>query len=376
MDLFSTDYQTARKTFRIAADGAAAWTSRLDISSLGPQREPLTIDIAWLGERSATQVLLHTSGLHGIEGFAGSAIQTQLLADPPKIAPDCALLLIHILNPYGMAWLRRVNAENVDLNRNFIFQGHLRQGTTETYELLDPVLNPPYPPRADGFYLRALYFILRYGYRQLKTSIACGQYAFPAGIFYGGNCLQQEVLAYHDWLQKNLQQPKRLLVVDVHTGLGKTGQEQLIHELLATPTEELERCLGKRLTVAGRQHKPLGYEVLGGHHELFRELFPSCATDFITQEFGTRPGLDVLRALRAENQWHRYGSGSLDHQTKQSLKKVFCPSSVRWQQQVVQRGVQLVHCGLDMLADRSVNDNRASIAAGRGRQPQRALVPP
>lgn len=27
--------------------------------------------------------------------------------------------MVHVLNPYGMAWLRRVNENNVDLNRNF-----------------------------------------------------------------------------------------------------------------------------------------------------------------------------------------------------------------------------------------------------------------
>jgi hypothetical protein len=28
-------------------------------------------------------------------------------------------MLIHALNPFGFAWLRRVNEANVDLNRNF-----------------------------------------------------------------------------------------------------------------------------------------------------------------------------------------------------------------------------------------------------------------
>jgi hypothetical protein len=29
------------------------------------------------------------------------------------------VVLVHALNPYGFAWLRRVNENNVDLNRNF-----------------------------------------------------------------------------------------------------------------------------------------------------------------------------------------------------------------------------------------------------------------
>ena len=40
----------------------------------------LTIDIAVLGDAvSAKSILLHTSGTHGVEGYAGSAIQSALL---------------------------------------------------------------------------------------------------------------------------------------------------------------------------------------------------------------------------------------------------------------------------------------------------------
>ena len=350
MDYFSADYSTARERFCAAAAGTATWSSRLDIPGAGPQGEPLTVDIAWLGERSASQLLLHTSGLHGVEGFAGSAIQLGLLAEPPKLAADCALVLVHILNPYGMAWLRRVNSENVDLNRNFIFSGSRRQGASEAYTLLNPLLNPRYPPRPDLFYLQASSALLRFGYRQLKAAIACGQSTFPRGLFYGGDRLQPEVLAYRRWLQKNLQQPKRLLVVDVHTGLGRAGQESLFHELCATPTADLNRRLDCRLTTAKQRNKVLGYEVLGGHQELFRDRRPGVTADFITQEFGSRPALAVLRALRAENQWHHYGTGSCEHPSKLALQRAFTLSSAGWRQQIEQQGISLVQSGLEMLA--------------------------
>ena len=86
----------------------------------GPLGEELAIDIAWLGAGRPRRVLLHSSGLHGVEGFAGSAIQLQLLDELPRLPEDGAVLIAHVLNPYGMAWLRRVNEHNVDLNRNFL----------------------------------------------------------------------------------------------------------------------------------------------------------------------------------------------------------------------------------------------------------------
>ena len=33
---------------------------------------------------------------------------------------DVAIVLVHALNPFGFAWRRRWNENNVDLNRNFL----------------------------------------------------------------------------------------------------------------------------------------------------------------------------------------------------------------------------------------------------------------
>src|SRR5262245_36907188 len=116
---FSPDYFSARTRFRESAASRGARLVALPMTSKGPNAEELTIDIAWFCSESPRRLLLHSSGLHGIEGFAGSAIQLQLLDNVPALPPDAALVIVHILNPYGMSWLRRVNENNVDLNRNF-----------------------------------------------------------------------------------------------------------------------------------------------------------------------------------------------------------------------------------------------------------------
>src|ERR1051326_2712065 len=120
---FSPDYFSARDRFRRAAAQAGATTHALPLSAKGPQGESLVTDIAWFGAASPRRVLVHSSGLHGVEGFAGSAIQLQLLDNVPVPPADTAIVVVHILNPYGMAWLRRVNENNVDLNRNFRSNG-------------------------------------------------------------------------------------------------------------------------------------------------------------------------------------------------------------------------------------------------------------
>ena len=73
--LFSIDYATARDRFLGAARASGATLHELALQARGPAGEALSIDIARLGERGARRVLLHTSGIHGVEAFAGSAIQ-------------------------------------------------------------------------------------------------------------------------------------------------------------------------------------------------------------------------------------------------------------------------------------------------------------
>src|ERR1044071_4619533 len=113
---FSPDYSTARGRFREAAARAGGRLEAIALDPKGPKGESLGIDIVWFGAVSPRRVVLHSSGLHGVEGFAGSAIQLQLLADLPILPEDAAIVVVHALNPYGMVWLRRFNENNVDLN--------------------------------------------------------------------------------------------------------------------------------------------------------------------------------------------------------------------------------------------------------------------
>ena len=186
---FSPDYVTARSRFRRAVESSGGRLKLLDLNAKGPDGEDLTIDIGWLGNPAPRRVLLHSSGLHGVEGFAGSAIQLQLLEEVPAIPDDGAIVLVHVLNPYGMTWLRRFNENNVDLNRNFLAQAEDYDGAPESYGKLNSFLNPPTPPSADFYYVKPAWLILRHGMTTLKQAVAGGQYKYPNGLFFGGEKL-------------------------------------------------------------------------------------------------------------------------------------------------------------------------------------------
>ncbi len=125
-DPFSIDYTSARERFREAASRLGWNLEAHKIEARGPKGETLTIDVACSAPNDRSAGLIVSSGLHGLEGFFGSAVQLSLLqawADRGTQFPALNLIFIHGLNPYGFAWLRRANEGNIDMNRNFLLPG-------------------------------------------------------------------------------------------------------------------------------------------------------------------------------------------------------------------------------------------------------------
>jgi hypothetical protein len=339
---FSPDYLTARGRFRDAAHAAGAALDALAIEARGPRQEQLTIDIAWFGARDARSVLLHTSGLHGVEAYAGSAVQLAVLERLPPLRAGCALVLAHVLNPYGMAWLRRANENNVDLNRNFLTRDERWQGAPALYSRLDPLLNPSTPPGQDGFRLRLALLALRHGLRAPRQAIAEGQYEYPRGLFYGGKRLEAGPRLFLDWLRLNLPRAAYLLALDLHTGLGRRGEETLIPEsgINTTPTAVLAHALGRRM--ADPASVQAVYRIRGGMGGALPQTLPGARIDFVLQEIGTRPAFAVLSALREENRCHHHYAAT-DHPAKRALLEALCPVAAGWRRRAVEHGLALLH---------------------------------
>jgi hypothetical protein len=347
--MFAADYFDARDRFRrLAGTGASV----LPISVRGPLGESLTIDIAWMGARDARCILLVTSGLHGVEGFAGSAVQCALLAKPPALTEDTAVVLVHALNPWGFAHLRRVNESNVDLNRNFIAAGDPRTGSSTLYATLDPLLNPRSPPRADAFLLRMTAYIVRYGYSACRQAIAEGQYEFARGLFYGGENLEEGPSLFMEWLQSSMSHASRVLVLDLHTGLGSFGIQSLLAEADMSPgrAAQLGQMLGIRVQGGGGKANPGGFSTRGSLAGAVRRCLAQSNTEFFTVEHGTYPGLKLVHALREENRWHHYGDGSTAHSSKQRLAEVFAPADEHWRNRVLAAGERLLRAGAAVIA--------------------------
>lgn len=347
--MFSSDYWQARDRFRKAAQSLNCVLETHPIQALGPQEQSLSIDVARYGSKSPQTTLILSSGLHGVEGYCGSAIQWAALTDllpKLKLPKGVALLLIHALNPYGFAWNRRCNEDNIDLNRNFLLPGQSFQGSPATYARLDPFLNPrTLPTYRDPFILKLLAYAVRYGVASLKQTLPVGQYDFPQGIFFGGQApaQTQQILAAHlpIWLGKT----QRVLHLDLHTGLGRWTTPTFLVKS-QTPQDTLpwfqQTFTAKGLKVLGQQGAT--YVSRGDIGPWCQALMGECNYHFATVEFGTYPLLPMLKAIRAENQAHWWDTS--DSPTykwaKSLLLEANAPASSAWRKAVVAQGVTLI----------------------------------
>jgi len=139
LSAFSLDYITARTKFRTAASSLGFHHTAYPINQISPTGEELTIDVACSNEFNSGRAIVISSGLHGVEGFLGSAIQLALLERYQELASSSGskLVLIHALNPYGFAWLRCWNEYSIDLNHNFLLSEEAFDGSPMDYLKFD-----------------------------------------------------------------------------------------------------------------------------------------------------------------------------------------------------------------------------------------------
>ena len=363
---FSPDYVSARHRFRQAASRAGWSLEAHPIGVAGPTGDELTIDVACSPTHGTEKTLIVSSGLHGVEGFLGSAVQLVLLEEwGSRSAFPVRCVFLHGLNPFGFAWIRRADEHNVDPNRNFLLSGERYQGTPGGYAGLDDLLNPQCPPSwREPFTLKALWAVARHGMPALRQGVAAGQYDFPRGLFFGGTGPSRTHQLLGENLERWLQDSRDVVHLDIHTGLGLKGACRL---MIDTPLSERQRTRLTEWFGAGSfeesQSSDTAYEVRGGLGRwcVARNLAPDYL--YACAEFGTYGPVQVLAGLRAENQAHHWGTPTAAStvRAKHRLMELFCPSAAAWRLQVRDHGFDLVA--------RAVRGLAGSLSALDTRQP-------
>jgi Protein of unknown function (DUF2817) len=347
---FSPDYRAARARFRAAA---SAHGFRLESLAIDPD-DDLTVDVAIGGDDDPARLVVVSSGLHGVEGFLGSAIQAAILEGNPVDWPlpaGSGLILLHALDPFGFDRLRRVDAANIDLNRNFLPEGEPFAGSPPTYREIDWLLNPRRPPwRFDIFTLESLPSVVRHGKEALKRAIAGGQYDFPLGLFFGGHGPSPTRRLLEAEMPRWIGSAEHVIHLDVHTGLGPSGNLALLLE--DTVTADRVRWLSDRFGEDRVEWwgEGIAYPTRGGLGTWCQLTFADRTYDFLCAEFGTYPGPKVLAALRAENQAHHWGWPGMSStlRAKQRLREAFAPSDPSWRSTTLNQGLHLVRRAMEV----------------------------
>ncbi len=343
-EYFSKNYNESRNKFLEFSKKSGANIDSLELKKvLGPQKEKLFIDISYFGKKDASKVFFHTSGIHGVEGFAGSAIQLSILKNKfIKLFPkDIAIVFIHIINPYGMAWLRRWNETNIDLNRNINSPTFFKkEKCSQVYCKLNELLNPYNVPFNWNlsFLFGGIKSRLWYSKQRLKTGIASGQNFFPKGLFYIGKELEQGPKIIITWLKNNFKNTKQILHIDVHTGLGSYAYDTLLFDREMEEKYNFFKSMGDHVQ---RHIDPnyIAYNTSGICRNIFSSMaFPKATYYGFTQEFGTYSNFKVLKALRKENYYHNWEKVNIKHDSKKELLEVFNPQDENWQNKIIYRG--------------------------------------
>jgi hypothetical protein len=347
MSFFSSDYETARHQFRMAVDNVHGELLTFPVEVAGTS--DLTIDVAILGAVDAESAVVLSSGCHGVEGFFGSAVQLAFLKqiEVSSVSLSSRVVLIHAINPFGFATLRRFNEDNVDLNRNFLSSADEYSGFPEGYDKLDGLLNPPSPPsRLEPFRLKAMWNILRWGLPAIKASIAGGQYEFPKGLFFGGKgpCLSTTIVQEHfrEWIGA----ADRIVHIDFHTGLGESATYKLLlqEDSESTVTTWFRQAFDSDAIQAFSMGEGVAYPAKGVLGAWIAHQFPDGAYRYAAAEFGTYGNIRVLGAIRAENRAFCHGQPDSQQQkrAKAELLECFVPADSLWREKVVSSGLDII----------------------------------
>jgi hypothetical protein len=334
--------------FRVAAEKSGAVLERHDHALFGPDGEPLAIDVARLGPADARATLLVISGTHGVEGFAGSACQAAWLetGGPERaVIAGTAVVVVHALNPYGFAWIRRVNEDNVDLNRNGVDFGAPLPENPGYEELADALVPERWDQETqDVTTERILDYANRHGFPALQAAISGGQYRHPTGLFYGGRAPSWSHGVLRGVVERHLCRSPRVAVVDLHTGLGPFGVGELLGPRPGTPGWERARTWYGELTTPGEADS-VSAAVSGDVLDVIGRWLPS-ETEYteVAIEWGTIDVVEVLQALRADAWLHAHGdpTGRDAPAIKGTLKAAFAPDDDDWARLVGVRFEQVV----------------------------------
>ena len=338
---FAQSYAEARERFLAAAAARGARLFRhVHPSERGARGEELSIDLAQVGDERAHDLLLLSSGTHGVEGFCGSGCQVALLHDDTFMAAversGVAVLMLHALNPYGFSHLRRANEDNADLNRNFVDFARPLPPAPAYAEVDELLLPDAWPPPADSE-ARMHAWIKARGEKAFQAAVSGGQYTHPHGLFFGGRHPAWSNACLRAVLRERAASRRRLAWIDFHTGLGPRGHGEKIYSGRndAAAIARTKAWWGDEVT-SFFDGSSSSAHVTGIITDAAPKECPSTEMTAMALEYGTLPLEQTLQALRGEAWLHNHpdAPATVAQSIKRAMRDAFYIDADDWKQTV------------------------------------------
>ena len=352
---FQNSYDECRKNFILSANKINKKFQKVTISKLKieSKKDPdLTINYCYVpAQKKSKRLLILSSGVHGIEGYVGSAVQQMFMEDllVNMNLSEMGVLLIHGMNPYGFKYNRRVTENNVDLNRNCSNDIKLYKSINAGYSDLYTMLNPKGEVSLKSvknmfFQVNAIQKIIQYSMGTLRQAILQGQYQYPEGLYFGGNELEPSIRAITPVLKQIAKNYAVVFNIDLHTGYGARGTLHLF------PNPINDKKLKNDLeTIFSGNHIDWGdgddfYTVTGDFTSYIGRIIPKQYYIPMVFEFGTLDSQTTMGSIRSlhnmivENQGfhHNYKTEKDETKINKGVLEMYYPSSENWKSKAIE----------------------------------------
>lgn len=355
-DAFITDYSAIRERFLAHVDTFSSQWQQVKASSHPiDAADDLYIDSILLeAEETKDNLIVITTGVHGIEGYIGATMLEVFINNflPGLDKSNTGVLMVTNVNPYGVKYQRRYNENNVDLNRNFIFDwSQFDLNTNTDYPQVQSFLQPTssignMALHEIGFLGGAIKQVATKGVSTLSNALLGGQYSASQGVYYGGSGDEKSTIYLKEVFKDTLYSGyKNIIHLDLHSGYGPRYNMTIFNSQYEKMTEEETKAAFGYDTVIAYDSKGF-YPTNGDTTEYFYKLLEKenapirlYSTCF---EFGTL-GDDFLSSIQSmkytidenRNHWFPTTSKMTQKILKQRYMEMFFPSEVEWREKAV-----------------------------------------
>jgi hypothetical protein len=206
---------------------------------------------------------------------------------------------------------------------------------------------------------RLLWYKARGRAHELQQAISGGQYTHPDGLFYGGESESWSNRTLQSIVREHLAGAARVVVIDLHTGLGAYGDYQIIlqqseesavyERAVAMWGPEKVRTTCAPRSASGADEESFSAALSGPAKLVFSNLLPDAEVTAATVDFGTVSVIRVFLAMRDENWLHHYGDPSTRRgkRMKAALRRAFYPPDEGWRQMVWSAAKRLVRQAIE-----------------------------